>query len=55
LPAAGEAVADVHLRFAVINRDVNIVDTGIQNRMQDAFRLAGQERSTDTGDHTAQL
>jgi hypothetical protein len=29
------------LGLAVINRDVNIVDAGIQNGVQDAFRLSG--------------
>src|SRR4029453_10785651 len=55
LTAAGDAPADVLFGFAVVHGDVNVVDTGVQDSVEDALRLAWRERPADTSDHATQL
>jgi hypothetical protein len=41
--------------LAVVNGDVNVVNAGIQDSVQDALGLAWPERPADARDHAAQL
>jgi len=51
----GEAAANVLFRLTVVHGNIDIVDAGIQYRLQDALGLARRERSADARDHAAQL
>jgi hypothetical protein len=53
--AARQALANMRFGLAVVYSHVNVVDPSIQDRVQDASRLAWHERPANTGDHTAQL
>jgi hypothetical protein len=41
--------------LTVVNGDVDVVNAGIQDSIQDAFGLAGSQRSSDPRNHAAQL
>src|SRR5262245_56858296 len=55
LTAASDAPADVFFSVAVIHGDINIIDAGIQDRVENTLGLAWRERPPHAGNHAAQL
>src|SRR5262245_25182653 len=55
LTAAGEAPADVRFGLTVIHGDVDVVDAGIQDSVEDTLRLVWGESPANAGDHATQL
>jgi hypothetical protein len=43
------------LGLAVVHSDINVVDAGIQDRVEDALGLACGKRPANASDHAAQL
>jgi hypothetical protein len=55
LTTTGDTHADVLFGLAVIHSDINVVDAGIQDSVENTLRLAWRERPTNASDHVAQL
>ena len=55
LAAAGDAPADVRFGLTVVHGDINVVDAGVQDSVEDALGLARRQRPAHAGNHTAQL
>jgi hypothetical protein len=55
LTTVGDVSANVLFSLAVIHGDINIVDTGIQDSVENTLGLAWRERPANASDHAAQL
>ena len=55
LTAAGEAPADVLFGLTIIHSDIDVVDAGIQDRVENTLGLTWGEWPANAGDHAAQL
>ena len=53
--SVGDVLADVFLGLPVVDGDVDVVDAGVQDGVEDCRRLIGRQWASHAGDHAAQF